>query len=118
MTPNWVAATPIAAIRRNARRRRSPSLNICLSPNGVDQVATCGDEILGPVGLAALPGGPLPALPPGQVRKRHLIQVIRRLEQGAGRRALLMRDRRGLRDRQSGAGEPVWRVPELAPVDV
>src|SRR5579859_435916 len=35
MTPNCVAATPVTARRRNARRRRSPSLNMCLSPNGV-----------------------------------------------------------------------------------
>src|SRR4030081_1460800 len=108
MTPNWVAATPIAAIRRNARRRRSPSLNICLSPNGVDQVATRGDESLGPLGPPPPPGGPLPALPPGQVRRLHLIQVIRGLKHEASARLADARQKRFC-ERQSGGGAPVRR---------
>src|SRR6266851_310626 len=64
MTPSCVAATPIAARRRNARRRRSPSLSIWLSPNGVDHAAGARRATLS-------------SLPPGQVRKRHLITVIR-----------------------------------------
>ena len=57
------------------------------------------------------------ALSPGQVRRLSLIQVIRRLKHEASARLADARQKR-LRERQSGGGAPVRRVPKLALVEI